>query len=80
MVEWLLVFTVNIVSSPSELRDVSLRNVGGFQSKQACEVAARSIAEAHIRMVGQARMQRGIRGNSNASIPAINFECLSIRK
>jgi hypothetical protein len=80
MVEWLLVFTINIVSSPNELRDVSVGNVGGFQSKVACEAAATSIAEAQIRLIGQARMQRGIRGNSSASIPAINFECLHIRK
>lgn len=80
MVEWLLIYTLNIVSAPNELRDVSIAVVPGFQSKATCDAAANRLAEATIRLVGQARIQRGIPGHSSASTPAINFECVEVRK
>ena len=80
MVEWLLVYTLNIVSDPRELRDVSAGVVSGFRSKETCNEAARKLAETYTRLVGHARMQRGIAGNSSASTPAINYECVEVRK
>jgi hypothetical protein len=81
MGEWILLLAVNIASgTPGELRDVSLTTVGGFASRAACDMAAQTIAARAVAIVGQARMQAGLKGNGNRSTPVLNYECVFINK
>jgi hypothetical protein len=74
MVEWLLVFTVNLAGTAGDLRNVSAGNVGGFQSKQTCRDAGMQITEAYVKLMQQSGLRRVAPGNS------VFFECLEIRK
>lgn len=81
MGEWILILALNIASStPGEIRDVSLTTLGGFTSKAACEAGAQALTSRAIAVVGQARMQAGIPGNVSKATPALNFECVFIKK
>ncbi|MCA6218560.1 hypothetical protein KGA65_18630 [Ideonella sp. B7] len=81
MGEWVLILALNIASStPGEIRDVSLSTMGGFGSKASCEAAAQTLTSRAVAVVGQARMQGGIQGNSAKSTPVLNFECVFIKK
>ncbi|WP_132038757.1 hypothetical protein [Iodobacter fluviatilis] len=80
MNEWILVLTLHLISAPGEVRDISPQIVSGFTSKQNCENAAVSISERLIGISGKARERQGIPSNTSKSSPAINYECLNIRK
>lgn len=81
MGEWVLILALNIASgTPGELRDVSLTILGGFGSKSSREAAAEVIARRSIAIIGQARMQAGIQGNSHLATPVVNYECVFIKK
>lgn len=80
MTEWVLIFTMSIAGQMGEIRDVSPALLGGFTSKQLCDAAAEKIAGRTVALVGQARMQQGIVGNSNVSTPRIWTECVPIQK
>ena len=81
MGEWVLILALNIASGTvGEIRDVSLTTLGGFTSKASCDAAAQAIAGRAIAVVGQARMQSGIQGNSARSTPVLNYECIFIKK
>lgn len=81
MGEWVLILALNIANQvPGEIRDVSLTTLGGFTSKGACDAAAQTIATRTVAVVGQARMQAGIPGNAGKSTPALNYECVFIKK
>jgi proline racemase len=81
MIEWILIFTLNIgTKQPGEIRDVSVTMVPGFTSRATCEVAAQALGERTVAVVGRARIERGIQGNAWASVPAINTECVQVRK
>lgn len=80
MNEWVLIIALNVHGQPGEIRDVSLSILGGFSSQASCDAAGRKIAERAIGVVGRARMQQGIQGNSGKSIPPLNTECVQISK
>jgi hypothetical protein len=80
MNEWILLLTLNLVPASNEMRDVSLTTISGFSSAAACEAAAKAVADRSVALVGRAREQRGIAGGSKAMMPAINYECVQIRK
>ena len=80
MQEWVLIFALHIAGNPGEIRDVSTSMLGGFRSQASCEAAAKQLAMRTISLVGRARMQQGIQGNSGRSTPAINSECVLIVK
>jgi hypothetical protein len=81
MNEWVMILALNIIGpGAGEIRDVSLTTLGGFASKATCDAAAQTLAERTIAVIGRARMQRGIQGNSMNSIPSLNHECVQIRK
>ncbi len=81
MNEWVMILALNIVGpGAAEIRDVSLTTLGGFTSKATCDAAAQTIAERSIGVIGRARMQRGLQGNSMNSIPSLNYECVQVRK
>lgn len=80
MTEWILLFTLNLVPASNELRDVSFTTISGFSSAVACEGAAKVIADRSVALVGRAREQRGIPGASKLMMPAINYECVQVRK
>jgi hypothetical protein len=78
--EWVLLITLNLIGQPGEMRDVSTSAVGGFTSRATCEAAAARLAERLVALVGHAREQRGIRGGTMTAAPAINTECVEVRK
>lgn len=80
MIEWVLLLTLNLVPTPTEMRDVSVTTLSGFTSAVSCESAGKALAERTIAVVGRAREQRGIRGGSMVMSPSINYECVQIRK
>ena len=80
MTEWVLLLTLNIIGQPSELRDVSLSMMSGFTSKKTCEIAGQRLASRSVVLIGRAREDRGIPGNTAKSAPAINTECVEIAK
>jgi len=80
MQEWVLILALNIAGQPGEIRDVSATMLGGFRSQAACEAAAQQLAMRTVALVGRARMQQGIQGNSAKNTPAINTECVLIAK
>jgi hypothetical protein len=80
MTEWLLLLGLNLVGAPGEMRDVSAQTISGFTSRATCMTAAETISNRLIAVVGRAREERGIVGNTPNSMPAINYECVEIRK
>lgn len=80
MTEWVLLLALNIKGAPGEIRDVSLSTLGGFTSATACEAAGRALAWRTVGLVGRARIQEGIVGNSRVSVPALHTECVQITK
>jgi hypothetical protein len=80
MTEWLLLLTVNLVGAPGEIRDLSVQTIPGFVSKATCDAAAENVAHRLIAVIGRAREERGIAGNSRTRMPAIDTECVEIRK
>jgi len=80
MTEWILLLTLNLSGPLGDIRDVSLTTVPGFTSQATCETAARQIAERTIALVGKARGQQGVQIQSSKSVPALNTECLQIKK
>lgn len=80
MTEWVLIIVLNIAGQPGEIRDPSISLLGGFTSLTRCEAAGQKIAERSIGVVGRARIQQGIQGNTFKSIPAINTECVQVVK
>lgn len=80
MTEWVLVLTLSIAGQVGEIRDVSPTLLGGFTSKQTCDTAAASLAGRMVALVGKAREQQGIVGNSNRSTPSIWTECVLVQK
>lgn len=80
MIEWVLLMTLNIKGPVGDIRDVSLSTLGGFTSSASCEAAGKALAVRAIGLVGRARMQQGIVGNSGQSTPALNTECVQVTK
>ncbi len=80
MTEWVLLLALNIKGPAGEIRDVSLSTLGGFTSAATCEAAGTALAKRAIGLVGRARMQQGIVGNSSQSIPALNTECVQVTR
>ena len=80
MNEWILILTLNLVSQPGEIRDISPSIVGGFQSKKNCDSAASAISDRLVALSGKAREQQGIAQNTSKNSPAIWHECISIKK
>ena len=80
MNEWILILTLNLLSAPGEIRDISPEIIGGFQSKQNCDAAAATISDKIIVLAGKAREQQGIAKNTSKSGPALWYECVNIRK
>lgn len=80
MPEWILLLTLNLSGPLGDIRDVSLTTVPGFTSQAACEIAARQLAERAIALVGKARGQQGVQIQSSKSTPALNSECVQIKK
>lgn len=80
MNEWILLLALNLSGPLGDIRDVSLSNVTGFTSQAACETAARQLTERTIALVGKARGQQGVQSQSTKSAPAINAECVQIKK
>lgn len=80
MNEWILILTLNLVSQPGEIRDISPAIIGGFQSKQTCDSAASVISNRLIALSGNARERQGIAKNTSNSSPAVWYECINIKK
>lgn len=80
MIEWMLVLTLTLKTTPGDVRDVAPQIVSGLSSRQACEDAGTKLAERLIVLVGKTREQQGIPGNTSKSSPVINYECVQIRK
>jgi hypothetical protein len=80
MTEWLLLLTLHIGGQSGDIRDVSPQIVSGFSTKPLCDAAAKTVSERFIALVGNARIQEGIAGNSMKSIPKVWYECVSVRK
>lgn len=78
--EWLLVLTLHLAGPRGAIRDIAPAVVPGFTSDAACRAAAQKIAESFIRSIGASRERQGIVKNSADSIPAVNFECITVRK
>lgn len=64
MVEWLLVFTVNLAGGAGELRDVSAGTVGGFRPKQTCQAAGTAITESCVRLLQPSKLRPNAPGKS----------------
>jgi hypothetical protein len=81
MSEWVLILALNIVApTPNEIRDVSITLLGGFSSKASCDTAGEQLAQRAIAVVGRARQQRGIQENTTLRMPALNYECVPVKK
>lgn len=80
MNEWVLLLTLHLLGQPGDIRDISPTILGGFQSKQTCEVAASTISGRLIALSGNAREQQGIPKGTSKSGPAVWYECVNIRK
>lgn len=80
MSEWVLILTINLMTFPGEMRDVSPIVVDGFQSKQKCDNAAAAITGRTLVLLGKAREQQGIRPSESRGLPAIWYECVNIVK
>lgn len=80
MNEWILILTLNLMSQPGDIRDISPSIIGGFQSKQNCDSAASAISDRLVALSGKAREQQGISKNTSKSSPAIWYECINIKK
>lgn len=80
MSEWVLILTINLMTFPGEMRDVSPIVVDGFQSKQKCDSAATTITGRTLVLLGKAREQQGISPNESRGVPAIWYECVNIAK
>jgi hypothetical protein len=78
--EWILLLALNLSGPLGDIRDVSLSTVPGFTSQAACETAARQIAERTLALVGKARGQQGVQSQSTKSVPALNTECVQVKK
>ena len=71
MSEWVLILTINLMTFPGEMRDVSPIVVDGFQSKQKCDSAAAAITGCTLVLLGKAREQQGINSSESRGVPAI---------
>ena len=80
MFEWVLLFALTLKTTPGENRDISLVIVQGFTSRERCTQAGELLARQTIVLAGRARKQQGVRDDTSAGIPSINFECLQIQK
>lgn len=78
--EWLLVLTLHLTGPKGNIRDIAPTVVPGFTSESACKAAADKVAEALIRVSGAAKERQGLAKNSMETIPAVNFECIAVRK
>ena len=80
MSEWVLILTINLMTFPGEMRDVSPIVVDGFQSKQKCDSAAAAITGRTLVLLGKACEQQGINPSESRGVPAIWYECVNITK
>lgn len=80
MIEWMLVLTIALKTTPGEVRDIAPQVVSGFSTKQTCKDAAYKLAERLIVLAGKTREQQGIAGNTSKSVPMIHSECIQVRK
>ena len=78
--EWLLVLTLHLTGPKGGIRDIAPTVVPGFTAESSCKLAADKIAESLIRVTGAAKERQGLAKNSVETIPAVNFECISVRK
>ena len=80
MSEWVLILTINLMTFPGEMRDVSPIVIEGFKSKQNCDSAASAVTGRTLALLGKAREQQGIRPDDSRGVPAIWYECIKITK
>jgi hypothetical protein len=78
--EWILVLTLNLLTTTGDVRDISPEIVSGFSSKQTCEIAAIDIAYKLVDLAGKHREQQGINKGTSKSGPSIYYECILIKK
>ena len=78
--EWVLVLTLNISSAQGTIRDVQMEMVDGFRTALLCESAKGKLAGKLIQMVGKNRERQGIRSNTKDQHPAVNAECVVVKK
>ena len=78
--EWVLILTLNLLTFPGEMRDISPIVVSGFRSQQNCDKAAAAITNRILVLLGKAREQQGIKPGENKGLPAIWYECVNIAK
>lgn len=78
--EWLLVLTLHLTGPKGGIRDIAPTVVPGFTSESSCKLAADKIAETLIRLAGLSKERQGLARNSTDTIPAVNFECVAVRK
>ncbi|MDM0118861.1 hypothetical protein [Variovorax arabinosiphilus] len=78
--EWLLVLTLHLTGPKGNIRDIAPTVISGFTSEAMCKGAAEKVAESLIRVTGAAKERQGLAKNSMETIPAVNFECIAVRK
>jgi hypothetical protein len=80
MNDWILILTFALSTQPGEVRNIAPVILPGFASKALCDAAAESISHRLIALGGRHREQQGTQANRRFGSPAINYECISIRK
>lgn len=78
--EWILMSVMALAAPVGEPGPISVTTVPGFTSSQACEVAAKQLAEVAIRQTWQLRRQNQVPDSARLSAPRVQFECVPVRK